>query len=280
MLVMILKNTLLNIFKTLFFFDTAVLVINFLPTYSKGSAARSALVNEVFSLAVVLALTLIFFLPVERRQLAFFKPRHEGRRLFFGIVCGVLPLALCTGLLKLLHSLTFGSKANVSQLLFWVLALLANTLATELLLRGYLFRLYRKYYNVIVTAVLLTILSLSLEKELFAGGRLYAFNLAVFNLMLCLLVEATQSLLAAVIARFASNLLGALVLGAFSIAENYPAFFHISVSGKTWLTGGAHPITGGLVYLLLNGAICARLILLIQKRKIHSPSRRSKRRSI
>ncbi len=266
-----MKNTLTNLFKTFFFFDLLVIAQHTFVGYSKGGTARSAFISACFSLVMAIAVTLVFFLFVERRTLPLFSFDHSVRHIGMGILLGCFPLGITAGLLKLFRRLTFGVKLPVSSWAFWLLALLAETLFTELLLRGYLFQLYRKYYGVAVVTGLLSILYLSLHTSVFSGGRLYVLNYLVFNMLLCLLLEYTGSFVLTVAVHFAYKMLGGFVLGAFSALEGCPSLFSVTVSGKTWFTGGSHPLQGSAILLVIHTALCAYFLFHIvktQKKKL------------
>ncbi len=260
-----LKNFFVCIYKTFFFFDVAVIILHFLPVLTKGSAARIAFFTEGRSLLVLAILTLIFYLLAERRQLPFFPWKPKWRSLLAGFACGALPLLLTCAILKVLHRLSFGTRQSFGQIFLWMAALLLNATVTELLLHGYLFRLYRKFCNFAVTAILLSVLYLSLHATLFSESRICLLNGLLFNLLLCLLVEYTGSLYPSILAGFSYRLAGSLLLGTIDFVGN-PTLFSIILSGKAWLSGGSDGLEGSAVLLLLNALLCGYFIVKLLKR--------------
>ena len=89
--------------------------------------------------------------------------------------------------LFIIRTLRFSGINRPGNTLIWLAAIFMNTLATELLLRGYLFRLYRKYYGFAPVAVIITFLFLSMNPGIFKGGVIYAANMLLGNFVLCLL---------------------------------------------------------------------------------------------
>ena len=63
------------------------------------------------------------------------------------------------------------------------------------------------------------------------------------------------------------NVVGALVLGGVSLAEDYPHLLVTSFSGAPLLSGGACKIEGRLIVLLVNVSLMAVFAVLRRKRK-------------
>ena len=247
-----MKNAILNLLKTLFFFDAAVVAVYFLPFRVQESAARSALSEELVFLAVVAVLTVIFSWIVERRSLKIFSFKKLFRHYSIGLICGILPIGATFLALWLSRCFRFTEKNNIEDLLIWLAALFVNTFAVELLLRGYLFRLYRKHYPFVLSALFVTALYFSLNYTVFLSGPVRVFNLLVFNLILCYTAEYTRSFLSPLTAHFIYRAIGTFLLGSLTVSEKYPHLFQMTVSGNPKLTGGEVGIEGSLLLLFFQ----------------------------
>ena len=273
-----MKNAIVNIYKTLFFFDFAIVVAYYLPVPEPANPALAAVFKQGASFAVVLLFTLVFAWLVERKKLKILNSRHLFRHYSIGLLCGVIPLGVTVGLLWVFRRLAFTGKSGADNLLLWLLALLLEAAANEFLLRGYLFRLYRKYYNLPVTVGLLSVLYLSLNLATFRIGKTYALNLIALHLICCLLAEYTHSLLAPIVARFCYHLFSAFTLGSLSILPDLPHLLTYSVSGSPRLTGGERGLEGSLLLLLLQLGVCLYFAKKFWNGKPFSLPRRTKKR--
>ena len=151
----------------------------------------------------------------------------------------------------------FGTQASGS----------GNVLATELLLRGYLFRLYRRYYGFAAVAVVITLLYISLNPGIFKHGIIYPANMLLNNFILCLLAEYSYSLLAPVTAHFAYNAVSSLVLGSLSLYAEKPYLLKFTFSGNKILSGGSVRLEGSIIMLIAQLAICVYFIVKLRKRE-------------
>lgn len=268
-----MKNLIVNIYKTLFFFDLSIVVVYYLPTVKSKNIALGTVLNEGIFLGVMLLFTIFFINVVEKRNLKVFNRKNIFRHYSLGLLSGFIPLGGTVLALWALKMLSFSKTEKISSVLLWLLALLLNAAANELLLRGYLFRLYRKYYNIITVSVVNTLLFISLNIYIFSGGVIYSANMILFNIMLCLLAEYSYSLLAPITARFIFTTLSGFLLGSYKIAEEYPVLINTAVSGKKLLSGGEMKLEGSIVMLIINLALCVFFFVNLKKRNKKSKIR-------
>ncbi len=252
-----LKNAILNLFKTLFFFDTAVVAVFFLPYKEKSNAASTALSRETVFLGVVAVLTLFFWLLIERRKVRIFCFKQIFRHYSVGLLCGIIPIAATVAFLWVTRHLHFGGRTDTSHILIWLAALFVNTLATELLFRGYLFRLYRTHYAFPIAALLVSALFFSMNYPILSVGKTYVLNLLLLNIILCFLADETGSFLAPLVGHFVYRLISTLALGSLPVAGAYPQLFYTSVSGSSRFTGGEKGLEGSLVLLICQLGLIA-----------------------
>ena len=139
-----MKNLIVNIYKTLFFFDLAIVVAYYIPDIKTENSALLTLWREGIYLAVTLVFTIFFIKAVEKNKLRVFNFKNKLRHYSLGLMTAIIPLAVTVVPLWFFKSLRPNGANKLSGMLFWLIALLLEAAANELLLRGYLFRLYRK----------------------------------------------------------------------------------------------------------------------------------------
>ena len=253
-----MKNLIINIYKTLFFFDFAIVAAYLIPKLKTGRDSLNALLSEAVFLATALVFTFIFIKFVEKGKLRVFNRRNKLRHYCCGLLVGILPIAATAVPLFIFKGLSFnGVNINsFSDVLIWIAAVFCNAAATELLLRGYLWKLYRCYYPLPAVCAVITVLFISMNIDIFSGGVIYAANLLLGNLALCFLAEYTHSLLAPITAHFFYNAVSSLILGSFAVSKDYPYIINTVYSGNKLFSGGDAKLEGSIIMLAANIALC------------------------
>ena len=264
---MYVKNLIVNIYKTLFFFDLAIVVAYYIPDIKTESPALLTLWREGVYLAVMFLFTLFFIKAVEKNRLRVFNFKNKLRHYSLGLITAVIPLSVTVLPLWIFKFLRFNGAEKISGIVFWLIALLFEAAANELLLRGYLFKLYRKYYSLPVVTAVISLLFISLNINVLSHGVIYAINMLLTNIILCLLAEYSYSLLAPITARFFYNLISGFLLGSYTLSAEYPAVINTLWSGNKYLAGGDMRLEGSLILLAANVAVCAFFIKRLKKRK-------------
>ncbi len=274
-----MKNLIVNIYKTLFFFDLAIIVAYYIPEIKTENTAVLNLWREGVFLAVTILFTAFFLKFVEHGKLRVFNLKNKLRHYSIGLLTAVIPLGVTVLILWLFKAFTFSGMNQTGSIVLWLLAILFNAAATELLLRGYLYRLYRKFYSLPTVTVVITLLFISLNIDMFSKGVIYTLNMLLMNILLCLTAEYSYSLLAPVTAHFIYNAASSFVLGSFSLSDEYPALFNTASAVNKYFSGGDLKLEGSAVMLLMNIALCAFFIVRLKKRQKQSLNRRGKRKS-
>ena len=262
-----MKNLIVNIYKTLFFFDLAIVIAYYIPDLKTENPALLTLWREGVFFAVTLAFTLFFIRAVEKNTLRVFNLKNKLRHYSLGLITAVIPLGITVLILWLLKSLKLNGAEKTGGIAFWLIALLFEAAANELLLRGYLFKLYRKYYSLPVVTAVVTLLFISLNISVFSHGVIYAVNMILTNVILCLLAEYSYSILAPITARFFYNVVSGFLLGSLTVSAEYPALINTLWSGNKYLSGGDMKLEGRVILLAANIALCAFFILRLKRRK-------------
>ena len=265
---MYVKNLIVNIYKTLFFFDLAIVVAYYIPDIKNENPALLSLWREGIYFGVVLLFTLFFIKAVEKNRLRVFNFKNKLRHYSLGLITAAIPLGITVLILWLFKALKLNGAQKTSGIVFWLIALLFEAAANELLLRGYLFKLYRRYYSLPVVTSVITVLFISLNINVFSHGIIYALNMLLTNIILCLLAEYSYSLLAPITARFFYNLISGFLLGSYTVSAEYPAVINTLWSGNRYFAGGDMKLEGSVILLAVNIALCAFFTVRLKKRKI------------
>ncbi len=254
-----MQKLITNIFKTFLFFDLSLIIIHKLPVFSGENTALTVLKNSVLPFAVVAILSLVFVLAVEKEKIkislgGFFK------NIYRGTVSGIVLPAVVVGIAFILRKVKFGSFTLPKGLAFWLISLLVSAITTELLIRGYLFKLYKKEYSFEVATILTTLLYLSIDITLFFQSKIFIANIILLNILLCFILEYTGSRIATVFARFFFLVINCLLFGIEYPLKGYPVLWNISFSQGKLFGSGEFGILSSLLVLILLSAVTAYTI--------------------
>ena len=258
-----MKNFIINIFKTLFFFDLAVIIISLLPQFKNENAALLKLMQEALTVTVPLFLSIIFYRFVEKRQVGVPKGKKKFKSAMKGLGIGFLIAGICVGLIWAFGFLKFTGFGSFKYIYYWLGALLCSAIAEELLLRGYLFNLYKKQYGLLFATVVTTMFFLSLNLTLFSKPKIYIAVIIILNILLCLLLDCTDSIFTTIFARFMYTAISCLLFGGLYSNQGYPVVLKTVFSGKTLFNGGNYKLEGSLITLIVLSIIL--LLTLIKK---------------
>ena len=208
------------------------------PDFSNGAVWRFW--AELIPLLSAAGFTLLFWLP-ERRKLTLPLCSAPLKSAKIGFAAGVLWLGIAAGVLLLTGTMHITGYQQVPLLGLWILSALLNTIMQELLIRGYLYQLIKAQYSTAAAATM--------------------------SLLMGLVLEYTQSLLAPTVMHFLWNCIGGILLGGVSLAEDYPQLYRTEFTGPVLLSGGAPKMEGSIVVFLLNLLLIAVFAALLKKRK-------------
>ncbi|MDL4842625.1 CPBP family intramembrane glutamic endopeptidase [Aquibacillus rhizosphaerae] len=141
---------------------------------------------------------------------------------------------------------------NINLIWIWILAALFNAAMQELLVRGYLYQLWKQKYNVVVAIVLTTALFTFMHAGAFEAGIIPVMNVISMSVFITLLLEYTGTIIAPIVAHFVWNTIGAIILGGVSLAPDYPNLFNSTFQGNSLISGGTYKIEGSIVVLIVN----------------------------
>ncbi len=264
-----MKNLIVNIFKTLFFFDLALIIIALIPDFKTENAAYLTLWREGMAFLVIAVISNFFYRRFEKEKIpkaikkankknkVKTKRNRKGRFKFsvLGLLCGAVIPVLFTVAMRVLKSYNFVCFNKIPQIWIWIIAIFFNAVAGELLIRGYLFRLYKKHYGFIFASITTTLLFLSMHLEIFDINNKYAAIIILLSILLCFLYEYTHSIYFTIFARFSYCLISGFIFGGNLFVEKYPVFGNYVFKGKTALTGGELMVEGSNLTLIFLSVI-------------------------
>lgn len=245
-----MKNLLVNIFKTLFYFDLAVIAISLIPDLKTQNPAKLLLWREGMAFAVVWFLTVVFLLFVEKRKLRLYAKKGKFKSALLGVVVGIGLPSVILGVMWLFKSFKITGFNKVEDIYYYIAAVFFNAAAGELLIRGYLFKIYKKHHGFIFATIFSTALFLSLNFQIFSLGKMYIANIVLLNICLCCITDKARGPFG-IAARFAYSLLSGLVLGGKIFTEQYPVWGKFAFSGKKLISGGSYQIEGSVITVVL-----------------------------
>ena len=234
------------------------------PDSSNGAVWRFW--AELIPLLSAAGFTLLFWLP-ERRKLTLPLCTAPLKSAIIGFAAGVLWLGIAAGILLLTGTMHITGYQQIPQLGLWIFSALLNTIMQELLIRGYLYQLIKAQYSTAAAAIATTALFTFLHGGALEAGIIPTLNVVTMSLLMGLVLEYTQSLLAPAVMHFFWNCIGGILLGGVSLAEDYPQLCRTEFTGPVLLSGGAPKMEGSIVVFLLNLLLIAVFAALLKKRK-------------
>jgi len=213
---------------------------------------------------------------IERRPFVTlgFVPHRFVRDLLVGFAFGtgwlVLSIAilLLAGWARVHLPLTFSGSV-----LAWAAGtVFLNTVAQEVLARGYIFQTIRSNSNALIAILLSSLLFVAYHAGAFKGAWLPALNVFAAGVLFGVAYQFTQNLWLPIGIHFAWNFLLGPVLG-LSVSGGDPwgvGSRLLIVEGPEVFTGGAFGIEGGLVVTLCTSIGIVILLLLFPGAKLAS----------
>ncbi len=263
-----MKKLLLTIVKCLAFFFCWALIVGLSPTSNDLSPVLWRFEAEFFPLLGTVLCTMIFYF-IEKREIPILAISNFGKGTFYGLTSGVAWLGLTTLVFYLFGVMKVESMNPIDMLWLWVISAFLNVIMQELLVRGYLYQLLKKKYNLIASVIATTILFTLLHGGAIEAGVIPTLNVITMSLFMSVLLEYTQSLIAPTLAHAFWNIIGALILGSVSLADDYPNLYNTQFVGNEIISGGEFKFEGSIIVLILNVSFTILFVYLNTKEKTH-----------
>lgn len=206
--------------------------------------------------------SVIFVFVIEKGKVKIPVASKFFKNSLIGFVIGVLWLGSVVAVLLLTKAMNIQGQNNIDYIWIWILASFLNVVMQELLVRGYLYQLWKQKYNILVATMLTTILFTAMHGGAFAAGIIPMLNIISMSIFVTLLLEYTDTIVAPVVAHFIWNTIGAIILGGVSLASDYPNLLNSTFQGNSLISGGNYKIEGSIIVLVVNLILIMYLFIL------------------
>lgn len=259
-----MKKALICIVKIISIFLLWALSLNLFPDINSDNAAVNRLWWELTPLLSIIVLTFIYTKLLENGRLNICFFNNAYRAAIIGALLGAIWIFSAISILYALGVLSFDGINNVPDTAIWILAVFLNAAMQEILVRGYMYQLIKREYNIMTSALITTALFTALHGGAFEAGITAVLNVFTMSLLVTLIFEYTQSLLAPVTAHFIWNSAGCILFGAVSLADDYPFALNCTFTGNPIISGGIYKLEGSIATLLINILLSVFLYCLIK----------------
>lgn len=261
-----MKKIIITILKsTSFFILWAILVGLPIPTNVTPEIWR--FLAELEPLILMILMTYFYMKFIDKKIYDLKLKDNNIRNYLIAIIIGMLWIFMTLGILFLLKVLNIES-VNKVNIMIWSISLLLNTAMQELLVRGYLYQMIKEKYNIIVALIVTTCLFTLMHGGAFEAGFIAVVNVITTNLFMVLLLEYYNSLYVPIIVHYIWNLVGGLIFGVVSLADDYPFIFNTNSIGNILLSGGMVKIEGSIIVTIINLILIIIYIFLLRNKKI------------
>lgn len=271
-----MKKTFINFGKVIIFFlcwSIAIITLLTVWEYPQFVSNKDYLLRlywETAPLIVTILMTIIFTKIVERKntiKIPIFK--NSIGTIIFGIVVGVLWIGMVLLVALGMDILHIEKITYPPNLFIWILAIFLNTIMQELLVRGYMFSLLTREYNLPVAIIITTIIFTFMHGVAFHAGILALINIVTASILLSLALVYKKGLCAPILIHFFWNSIGRLC-GIVSLPNDYPIILKTTISGSNLISGGKSGIEGSIIVLTVNCVLIIGLLIYgrFQSRKL------------
>lgn len=261
-----MKKILVTIGKVLVFFMGWAIVAGLLPIPDSPNAAVWRFCAEAAPFLSIVGFTVALWL-FEKRRVRLHIISSPLKNIAVGVGAGTIWIGSVAIVLIILGTMRITDCNQVQMLWLWILSVLLNAAMQELLVRGYMYQMLKAEYNVIVATAVTTALFTLLHGVSFQAGAVPVLNVVTMSLLMTIVLEYTQSLIAPILMHFIWNCIGSILLGGVVLASDYPHLFDAQFKGSVVLSGGSPKIEGSIVVLLVNTVLILAFGLLCRKRK-------------
>ena len=169
-----MKKLMLTILKiTIFFIGWAV--ISSIIEIPSDNPAVWRFFAELIPMLVIVVFSAVFWL-LEKKEIKIPIMDNIGKGTLIGTITGVIWIGVAAGLLLLLKQLNFTAKNEISMLWLWIISAFINVVMQELLVRGYIYQLLKKRYNLLVAVIVTTALFTFMHGGAFEAGVIPVIN--------------------------------------------------------------------------------------------------------
>ena len=245
-----MKKLLITIVKIVVFFIGWAVLSGIIDIPSDNPAVWRFFA-ELIPLAVMILFTVAFWL-IEKKTINIPIKENIGKGTLSGIVIGIIWIGAAAAILIFSKQLEIIGKNEISLFWLWILSAFLNVIMQELLVRGYIYQLLKERFNLPAAVIVTTAIFTFMHGGAFEAGVIPVINVVTMCLFTTALYESEKTILAPIMAHSIWNIIGALILGGVSLADDYPSVLTMTASANKLLSGGEYKIEASIVVTILN----------------------------
>ena len=237
--------------KILIFFISWIVLAILIPIPEGISDVWWRFIAELVPFLAIVILTYVFN-SFEKDSLSILNFGKPIKQTLAGILLGLIWFFIPFLLLNSLGYFEITGKSQIHMLGIWVVSAFINSIMQELLVRGYLYQLVKREYNVWAASIVSTLLFTLMHGGAFEAGPIAVINVITMSLLMTIILEYSNSLVIPIIMHFIWNSLGGIIFGTVSLANDYPHLYNIDISGNPIISGGSFKMEGSIFVFIIN----------------------------
>ena len=190
-------------------------------------------------LVSVIISTILFYNIIDKNKFQKMGLNKSIKNSVLGLLFGICWIGIPIFVLLFIDKFQFGEINYIPYLFIWILSALLNVIMQEYLVRGYIFNLLQKEYNVIVTVIVTTAIFTLFHGGAFEAGIIAVLNVLTMSIFVSLLLIYTTNLLAPIIVHAIWNITSSL-MGCVTLADDYPVLVNCIIKGNNIISGGEY----------------------------------------
>ena len=262
-----MKTSIKIAFKILIFFISWLTLSVLIPIPEDISDALWRFIAELIPFLAIVILTYVFN-SFEKDRLPIMHFEKSIKQALLGILLGLIWFFIPFLLLSSLGYLEITDKNYIDMLSIWIVSAFINTIMQELLARGYIYRLLKREYNIMIATIVSTLLFTLMHGGAFEAGPIAVINVITMSLLMTIILEYSNSLVIPIIMHFIWNSLGGIIFGTVSLADDYPYMYNIKITGNPIISGGSFKMEGSIFVFIINTIMIGIAYYLYKKREI------------
>ena len=252
-------------FKILIFFVSWIAISVLIPIPEGVSDVWWRFIAELVPFLAIVILTYVFN-SFEKDRLYIMYFEKPFKQTLSGILLGLIWFFIPFLLLNSIGYFKIIDKNYINLLGIWIVSAFINTIMQEFLVRGYIYQLLKREYNIMIATIVSTLLFTFMHGGAFEAGPIAVVNVLTMSLLMTIILEYTNSLLMPTIMHFIWNVMGGIIFGTVSLAEDYPHLYNIKIIGNQLVSGGSFKMEGSIFVCIVN-IIMIMIIYYLYKRK-------------
>lgn len=169
--------------KSIIFFIGWAIFVSVIPIPDIDNTALWRFFAELIPFLAIVIMTVIFWF-VDRKKTKLHLTQRPVYSSVLGGTVGLSWLGISVGILLFTGSARIEGTNHISMLWLWILSAFINTIMQEMLVRGYLYQMIKRNYNVVAATVVSTMLFTFAHGGAFEAGTLPVLNVLTMSLFM------------------------------------------------------------------------------------------------